>query len=120
MIWTFFSQVKFFGLAKKFDFAKKFNLAKKFDLAKKLDLDKKFDVAKKFDLAKQSRIHRGFSSVLLGRGSTNTVYRLSGARRVVTDCLHLARFCKWRQMDGPTNRLTDRVAYRVACTRLKI
>ena len=49
------------------------------------DLDLDSDLS--FQL-EQGRIHGRFSRVLLGRGSNITVYTTSGARRVVTDCLH--------------------------------
>ena len=45
-------------------------------------------VRKQAESIQQSRIRERLSCVLLGRGSNNTVYMTSGARRVVTDCLH--------------------------------
>ena len=55
--------------------------------------------------------------MLLGRGSKNTVYTTSGARRVVTDCLHrsnsliapiwLIFAIRDSQTDRRTNRPTD-------------
>merc|ERR1712121_436417 len=63
---------------------------------------------------KQGRIHRRFSRVLLGRGSNNTVYTTSGARRVVTDCLHRSKslialiLLVFATSDGRTDGRTDR------------
>ena len=57
------------------------------------------------------------SRVLLGRGSNNTVYTTSGARRVVTDCLYhsnglivpiwLVFAIRDRRTDGWTNGRTN-------------
>ena len=61
----------------------------------------------------QGRIHGRFSHVLLGRGSNDTVYTTSGARQVVTDCLHRSNsliapiWLIFAISDGPTDGQTD-------------
>ena len=70
-------------------------------------------------------VHGVIICTLLGRGSNNTVYTISGARRVVTDGLHCSNSLiapirlVFANSDGPTDGSTNRVAYRVARTRLE-
>merc|ERR1711895_314078 len=68
-------------------------------------------------LSQQSRIHRRFSCVLLGRGSKNSVNKTSSACLVITDCLHRSNNIIvpiWivfvitdRWTHGPTGQQTD-------------
>ena len=72
-------------------------------------------------LLKQGRLHGRFSRVLLGRGSNNTVYTASVARRVVTDCLHCSNslIAQIQLIFATSDWLTDRSTDWLIESRLK-